>query len=135
MHPYSSQSYWHIFTSQHGMTNLILTLMIAFAAGVMLGLLSLLALWHSLQTLSRRSYPVLWMIAGMVLRIILATVALFAIMQFGDWRHLLVSVAGFTLVRWLMARRLSQLNNLISNRERSEATEKAKAQKHVRKSP
>lgn len=97
--------------------------MIAFAAGVMLGLLSLLALWYSLQTLSRRSYPVLQMVAGMVFRIVLATVALFAIMQFSDWHHLLASVVGFTLVRWLMTQRLSQLNNLISNRERSGATE------------
>ncbi|SDY11727.1 ATP synthase subunit I [Nitrosomonas sp. Nm33] len=105
------------------MTNLILTLMIAFAAGVMLGLLFLLALWHSLQTLSRRSYPVLQMAASMVFRIVLATVALFATMQFGDWHHLLASVTGFTLVRWLMTQRLSQLNNLISNRERNGATE------------
>jgi F1F0 ATPase subunit 2 len=113
------------FHSQYGMINLILTLMIAFAAGVTLGLSSLLALWHSLQTLSRHSYPVLWIVANTVLRLVLVTVILFAIMQFGEWRHLLASVVGFALARWLITRRLSQLNNLIFNRERSETAEKS----------
>ncbi|SFM38090.1 ATP synthase subunit I [Nitrosomonas communis] len=107
------------------MINLILTLMIAFAAGVTLGLSSLLALRHSLQTLSRHSYPVLWIVANTGLRLVLVTVILFAIMQFGEWRHLLASVVGFALARWLITRRLSQLNNLIFNRERSETAEKS----------
>ena len=99
------------------MTNLILTLIAAFAAGGILGLLFMLALWRSLQKLSSRSHPALWMAGGMVLRIALATGVLFAIMQLGDWRHLLASVAGFILVRWLLARRIPQPNNLSTQRK------------------
>lgn len=95
------------------MTHLILTLTTAFAAGVILGLLFLLALWRSLQTLASQPHPGLRMAAGMALRIVLTAMALFIILQLGDWRHLLASVAGFTLVRWLMPRRILQLSRLI----------------------
>ncbi len=88
------------------MMALTLGLLIALAAGVLLGLLFLLALWRSLQRLPARRRPGLWMVGGMALRITLVVAVLFGIMQLGDWRHALAAVVGFTLARWLVARRI-----------------------------
>jgi F1F0 ATPase subunit 2 len=92
------------------MTQLILGLLAATVAGGLLGLLFLFSLWRSLQRLSTRQHPGLWMVGGMALRIGVTVGMLFLIMQLGDWRHAVAAVAGFTLVRWLTARRVSHEN-------------------------
>lgn len=88
------------------MTPLIPELIAAAAAGIVLGVLFLLALWHSLRRLPERRRPGLWMAGGMVLRILAVMAALFVLLQLGDWRHVAAAVAGFTLARWLVARRV-----------------------------
>lgn len=88
------------------MTALTLTLFAAFALGMALGLLFLLALWHSLQRLHTRRRPGLWLAGGMALRIIVVGAVMFGVLQLWDWRHVIAAIAGFTLARWLVARRM-----------------------------
>lgn len=88
------------------MTQLILDLLAAGATGAVLGLMFLLALWRSLQRLHTRRRPGLWLAGGMALRIIVVGAVLFGVLQLWDWRHVVAAIAGFTLARWLVARRM-----------------------------
>jgi F1F0 ATPase subunit 2 len=88
------------------MTQLIPGLLAAGATGGLLGLMYLLALWRTLQRLHTRRLPGLWLAGGMALRIIVVGAVLFGVLQWGDWHHVLAAIAGFTLARWLVARRM-----------------------------
>ncbi|ALP53869.1 hypothetical protein Tel_12390 [Candidatus Tenderia electrophaga] len=88
------------------MNPLIFELMASAVAGVGLGLLFLWALWRSLRRLPERDRPGLWMAGAMTLRILAVVAVLFAILLWGDWRHVTAALVGFTLARWLVARRV-----------------------------
>lgn len=88
------------------MMQLILGLLASSVAGAVLGLMFLLALWHSLQRLQTRRRPGPWLAGGMALRIIVVGAVLFGVLRLWDWRHVVAALAGFTLARWLVTRRM-----------------------------
>ena len=78
-------------------------LVTACAVGAALGGLYLLLLWHSLRLLTREGRPTLLFAAGAMLRVGLVLLGMYAVLRLGDWRHAASAVAGFALVRGLVA--------------------------------
>jgi F1F0 ATPase subunit 2 len=88
------------------MTQALPSLIAALVAGCVLGFLFLLSLHRSVQHLTQHRNAALWMVGGMVMRIAIISAALFGILQFGNWQHVLSALLGFTIVRWLGTLRL-----------------------------
>ena len=83
--------------------NEVLTLMLAGAAGGLLGLLFFGGLWWTLRRALDSPRPALWVGGSLLLR--MAGVAVgFVLVSAGDWRRLLSCLLGFWAARWLVVR-------------------------------
>lgn len=78
-------------------------LMLAAAAGVLLGLLFFGGLWWTLRLAFDSPRPALWVGGSLLLRMVCA-VGGFVIVSAGDWRRLMACLLGFWAARWLVVR-------------------------------
>jgi F1F0 ATPase subunit 2 len=80
----------------------------AVVAGATLGAVYLAMLWVSLQWFLRGRGASVLFLAGAVLRLALTVLGLYAVLQLGDWRHMVSALAGFVLVRVLATRAMQR---------------------------
>lgn len=80
-----------------------LTLMLAGAAGVLLGAFFFGGLWWTVRKGLSSKHPALWFLGSNLLRTSLV-VAGFYLVANGHWERLLVCLLGFILARLLVAR-------------------------------
>jgi len=88
----------------------LLTLFLAFVAGLVLGLFYFGGLWLTVQRLPQSRHPGLLTLASLVVRLGV-TLAAFYLVMGGRWERLLVCLAGFLLVRFLLVRRLGPISS------------------------
>jgi F1F0 ATPase subunit 2 len=81
----------------------LVTLIPAFAAGVLLGSFFFGALRLTIQYALPLSTPGLWFLASLLLRTIIV-LAGFQFIGHGDWRRLLAALLGFVLARFAIMR-------------------------------
>jgi F1F0 ATPase subunit 2 len=84
--------------------NLTVSLLLAFVAGVVLGLFYYGGLWLTIQRLPQSSRPGMLTAVSLFLRLGLVLVAFYLVMG-GSWERLLACLAGFLLARVLLVRR------------------------------
>ena len=84
----------------------LLPLGLAFAAGVLLGLVFYLGLWATLSRLGRVRHPALLVLASLLLRMTAAAAGLAVLARWGAWPAVLAALAGMLLVRLALLRRL-----------------------------
>lgn len=77
-------------------------------AGLGLGLLYFLGLWHTVRSLSTGRASPLWWLASLVLRLALLLGGLYWLGAH-DWRRLLLALAGILLARLALTRLLGRL--------------------------
>jgi F1F0 ATPase subunit 2 len=82
-----------------------LLLIPAFGAGVALGVFYFLGLWWTIRRLSIVRGPALWALASFLLRSGIVLAGFYLVMA-GRWQNLLACLAGFTLMRLWLVRRL-----------------------------
>jgi len=87
------------------MTTDISWLPIAFAFGAGIGLFYFLGLWWTLQKLTQRKRPGLWIAASYFMRTAIVVFAFYLVMG-GDWQRLLASLLGFIVIRVVLVRRM-----------------------------
>ncbi|MCK7548121.1 ATP synthase subunit I [Marinobacter koreensis] len=79
---------------------------IYLASGAILGLVFLWGLWLTVQKLPATRHPALLVMASLILRFAVSLAGFYVIVQLGGWDQILMAVAGFTLPRLFLARRL-----------------------------
>lgn len=79
-------------------------LILAFLAGLLLGLLYFGGLWLTVQRLPAARHPGVLTLASLIIRLGV-TLAVFYLVMAGRWERLLVCLAGFFLVRFVLIRR------------------------------
>jgi len=72
--------------------------------GTALGLFFLWGLWLTVRTLPASNRPALLMLASLLLRFGVVVAGFFLVARYGQWQHLLIAAAGFTLPRLLIGR-------------------------------
>jgi F1F0 ATPase subunit 2 len=85
------------------MLTLTFELLLAGAAGGVLGLLFYGGLWWTVRRAFDSPRPALWVGGSLLLRMACA-VAGFVIVSAGDWQRLLACLLGFWAARWLILR-------------------------------
>jgi F1F0 ATPase subunit 2 len=85
--------------------NFPLSLLLAFIAGLVLGLIYYAGLWVTIQRLPQSNHPGVLAAVSLFLRLGLVLVAFYLVMG-GRWERLLACLAGFLLARTLLTRRL-----------------------------
>jgi len=80
-----------------------LALMLAAAAGAVLGLFFFGGLWWTLARALASPRPALWIVSSLLLRMGGSVVG-FILVAAGDWRRLLVCLLGFWAARWFVVR-------------------------------
>ncbi|MGD9300815.1 MAG: ATP synthase subunit I [Desulfobacterales bacterium] len=83
-----------------------LILLSVFGAGVGLGAFYFLGLWWTVRRLPTVRVPALWTVVSFVVRSVVALGGFYLVMA-GGWQNLLACLAGFTLIRLWLVRRLS----------------------------
>jgi F1F0 ATPase subunit 2 len=79
---------------------------ISFCAGLAIGALYFLGLWWTVRRLPALKAPALWVLVSFLLRSAVAVAGFYFVMQ-GRWQNLLICVAGFTLMRLWLVRRIT----------------------------
>ncbi|MGD9299965.1 MAG: ATP synthase subunit I [Desulfobacterales bacterium] len=78
----------------------------SFTSGLVIGVFYFLGLWWTVRRLSTVRAPALWTIASFVVRSGIVLAGFYLVMA-GRWDNLLACLAGFTLIRLWLIRRLS----------------------------
>jgi F1F0 ATPase subunit 2 len=82
------------------------TLVMAFFAGLIMGVFFFGGLWWTVQWGLKSENPAAWFFGSMMLRTALIVVAFYYVAQ-RHWSNLLACLAGFLLGRFFIVRRLS----------------------------
>lgn len=85
-------------------------LILAFLAGLLLGLLYFGGLWLTVQRLPAARHPGVLTLASLIIRLGV-TLAVFYLVMAGRWERLLVCLAGFFLVRFVLIRRWGPISS------------------------
>jgi F1F0 ATPase subunit 2 len=80
-----------------------LTLLLAWLAGVLLGVVFFGGLWWTVRKGLSSTHPALWFLGSLILRTSMA-VAGFCLVASGHWERLLVCLLGFIIARHIVAR-------------------------------
>ncbi len=82
----------------------LITLFLAFVAGLAVGLFYFGGLWLTVQRLPQAKHPGLLTLMSLIIRLGV-TLLVFYLVMAGRWERLLVCLAGFLLVRLVLVRR------------------------------
>jgi F1F0 ATPase subunit 2 len=82
----------------------IVILVLAFAAGLILGGFYFIALWRTVRKLPDTSRPLRLMLGSFVVRMAIVLPGFYFVMG-GHWERLLVALAGFILMRKILTHR------------------------------
>lgn len=77
----------------------------AFAAGILMSLFYFGFLWWTVQRIPSMKYPVISIVGGYALRMVITLFVFYLIARYGDWLYLLISLAGFILMRIILVRK------------------------------
>lgn len=86
--------------------NETMAFLISGIAGALLGLVFFWGLWRTVHHLGELRHPALWLLGSMFIRFAVVLAGFLLLARYGGWQHLLVAVAGFTLIRLVMVRRV-----------------------------
>jgi F1F0 ATPase subunit 2 len=80
-----------------------LDLIIPLLAGILLGALFFGGLWWTVQKCLKATYPALWLLGSLLLRMGI-TLAGFYFVADGNWQRLIACLLGFILTRFVVVR-------------------------------
>jgi F1F0 ATPase subunit 2 len=83
------------------MTNETVNMLLVFIAGLMLGTMFFGGLWFTVKKAVTTRIPALWIFSSFFLRISISLVG-FYFVSAGNWKRLLICVAGFIVARTLV---------------------------------
>jgi len=81
--------------------NEVLYMILAFAAGIVLGTLFYGGLWLTVKRSINAKVPALWLIAGFIIRVSITLIGFYYISR-GNWMRLLICLLGFIIARVLV---------------------------------
>ncbi|MFO7593581.1 MAG: ATP synthase subunit I [Pseudomonadota bacterium] len=80
----------------------------SFIAGILLGLFFLQGLWVTIRNLDKTRHPAMRLLISILVRFSLVLAGFLFLARYAGWQHVLIAVAGFTLLRIYIVRRFSQ---------------------------
>ncbi len=83
--------------------NETLFMILAFIAGLFLGILFFLGLWVTVKKVVQAKIPAIWVLVSFFLRVTVILIGFYYVSQ-GSWQRLLVCVLGFIIARFMVAR-------------------------------
>ncbi len=92
-------------------------LVLAGAAGMLMGLGYFGGLWLTVQRLPKSRHPALLLVGSFALRMVLLLVGLYVVMG-GQWERALACVAGLLLARAVLTHRLRPASRAVERSER-----------------
>ncbi|MDP3468280.1 MAG: ATP synthase subunit I [Daejeonella sp.] len=81
--------------------NEVLYMILAFAAGIVLGTLFYGGLWLTVKRSISAKVPAIWLIAGFIIRVSITLIGFYYISR-GNWMRLLICLLGFIVARVLV---------------------------------
>ena len=81
----------------------VIQLVVAGVLGVALGMIFFGGLWWTIRKGIASPYPVLWFLGSLLARMGIVFAG-FYLVTFGDWRRLMVCLAGFIVARLVVTR-------------------------------
>jgi F1F0 ATPase subunit 2 len=84
--------------------SLLITMLLAFVAGIAVGIFYFGGLWLTVQRLPQTNHPGLLTLVSLIIRLGVALPVFYLVMA-GRWERLLVCLVGFLLVRLVLVRR------------------------------
>jgi F1F0 ATPase subunit 2 len=87
--------------------NEILFMVLAFMAGIILGIIFFYGLWLTVKKAVTAKIPALWFSGSIVIRTAIILIGFYYISQ-GNWQRLLVCLLGFITARHIVKRFTSQ---------------------------
>jgi len=81
--------------------NETLSVILVFAAGLMLGVLFFGGLWFTVKKAVTSKLPALWMVGGFIIRAGITLVGFYYV-SLGNWQWLLICLLGFVIARMLV---------------------------------
>ncbi|MGB5217925.1 MAG: ATP synthase subunit I [Smithella sp.] len=91
-------------------TTLLLSLLVAFVAGLALGTIYFTALWRTVRQLPSAKSPASLMIASFILRMAVVLAGFYLIIGGGHWERLAAAMMGFIIIRKILTYRLGPQN-------------------------
>jgi F1F0 ATPase subunit 2 len=88
--------------------NELLFMILAFMAGIVLGILFFYGLWLTIKKACTSKKPALWFLGSSLIRTGITLVGFYYISQ-GNWQRLLICLVGFVTARY-MVNRFTKLN-------------------------
>lgn len=82
-------------------------MLLAFIAGVLLGVLFFGGLYLTVRQLTTMKHPALFMMLSLILRLVVVAGGIYLIMD-GEVRNMLSAMAGILLVRFVLIRKLGK---------------------------
>jgi F1F0 ATPase subunit 2 len=83
--------------------NETLFMVLAFTAGLFLGILFFLGLWVTVKKVVIAKIPAIWVFVSFFLRVSIIMIGFYYVSQ-GSWQRLLLCVLGFIIARFLVTR-------------------------------
>ncbi len=81
--------------------NETLFMILAFIAGILLGILFFLGLWVTVKKVVKTKIPSIWVFVSFFLRVSIILIGFYYVSE-GSWQRLLVCVLGFIIARFLV---------------------------------
>jgi len=79
----------------------------ALIAGIISGLFYFGFLWLTVKRIPRVQRPLVWSFLSFMSRIFIIIIVFYFVINLGDWRHLLVTLLGFILIKFIMIHQIS----------------------------
>ena len=86
--------------------NNVLFLILMFITGLLLGAIYLASLWWNVKRITGNSPSVLWATGSLMIRLVLVGATFYIILSFGNWQHLVATLAGFITIRAMTLRHI-----------------------------
>lgn len=93
------------------MTVNIYDLLFSFGAGILIGLFYFGGLWWTVNRMSFRSKPTLWVTGSFLIRAGLSLMGIYFAAD-GQWKGMLFCLSGFVLARMLLTAKLKSIGQL-----------------------
>ncbi len=81
--------------------NEILLMILAFIAGVALGMIFFGGLWFTVKKMVTAKIPVIWFLSSFILRVSIVLIGFYYVSS-GSWQRLIVSLLGFIVARFVV---------------------------------
>lgn len=85
---------------------IIITLIIAFLFGLLIGLFYFGGLWVTIRKITQMKAGLALTMVSFLIRLLVSMFLFYFVLKMGDWRHLIAALVGFILMKFVLVQKL-----------------------------